>query len=415
MTPPNDAPFTAVIVGGDVGAYSLARAFYEQYGVRAYLISEHDTWIVRYSKILHHVRCPAPAEPDVLYETLTSEPFAGIARDGRPILVMGSADRTVQAIISLHGKLPDNYIGPYVDQERFDRGTMKQNFSELCQKLGIDHPATQILDLSQEPPADLSVPFDYPVMVKPGNVTAWKKIDFPGRKKVHEVSSETELRELTATMYRAGYRENVILQDKVPGNDQGMRTLTCYCDKNSDVRFASWGVTLLEEHTPGAIGNPVAMVTSHHPEVVEQSRLILKELGWVGYANFDVKKDPRDGSMKFFELNPRLGRSNFYITGGGHNAASWYVDEYVFDTLKDQAELVQDQLESCFTVIPQKLLLHYITDPSMKAWVKGIFKRGGGRNPLWNRAETDPRRWALIAIAQANYVKKFFKYYKVTE
>jgi D-aspartate ligase len=32
-------------------------------------------------------------------------------------------------------------------------------------------------------------------------------------------------------------------------------------------------------------------------------------------------------------------------------------------------------------------------------------------NPLWYRAETDPRRLAYLAVAQANQVRKYRRYY----
>ena len=47
--------------------------------------------------------------------------------------------------------------------------------------------------------------------------------------------------------------------------------------------------------------------------------------GYRGYANFDVKVDPRDGLAKFFEVNPRIGRNNYSVTGAGANVARFVV------------------------------------------------------------------------------------------
>lgn len=87
--------------------------------------------------------------------------------------------------------------------------------------------------------------------------------------------------------------------------------------------------TLIEEHSPASWASlqPFSPASRWSP-----SDAVVGRLQWVGYANFDLKYDPRDGSVKFFELNPRLGRSNYYVTGTGHNAVSYYVDG-IRDTL----------------------------------------------------------------------------------
>lgn len=402
--------FAAIIVGGDIGAYSIARAFNEKYGIRPYVVSRADSWAVKYSKILHHISCETLADPDTLLTTLKDEPLQSVMNDNRRVLLLGSSDRAVQTIITMRERLPDSVIVPYVTQEQFDRATIKHSFLELCEELDISHPATQIVDLSTSDLDNITVPFDFPIIAKPADGKAWSHIDFPGKQKVHTVESPTELTGWLKAVAAAGYEDKLILQDRVPGNDQGMRVLTCYCDKTSTLRFASWGITLLEQHTGAALGNPVAIVTSKAPEVVDEAARILESLGWVGYANFDLKVDPRDGSVKFFELNARLGRSNYYLMCGGNNPATYYVDDYVWDTLADHPPLVQDQEESCFLAVPRQLPLRYITDPATKSWVRGILRRGDGGNPLWNRAETDPRRWALIALEQVNHFRKFFKH-----
>src|SRR5690606_13378997 len=105
------------------------------------------------------------------------------------------------------------------------------------------------------------------------------------------------------------------------------------------VRFSAFGRVLLEEHTPGALGNPAGIITAHDETIAAQATRLLEHLGWTGYANFDLKHDPRDGRTVFFELNPRLGRSNLYITAGGRNTAELYVREHLqgLDPLPDGA------------------------------------------------------------------------------
>ncbi|MGQ4510409.1 carboxylate--amine ligase [Dermabacteraceae bacterium P13147] len=399
--------FTPVVVGGDIGAYSLARAFHEAYGIKTVVVSKLQGWHVSDSAIIENVSCPDPFSADALLPVLRE---LENTRPGK-FLLLGSADATVKAIIGAREGLSERWLAPYVDMETFRAGTEKQNFTRLCQDLGVDHPATVVVDLGSDEPLPESVPFAFPVIAKPAEVSEWKRADFPGKQKVHTVASLPELRQLLTTIRGAGYRESIIVQDMIPGDDQNMRILTCYCDEKSRVRFASYGRTLLEEHSPGAIGNPAAIVTDVNPEVVAQAQKLVSALGWTGYANFDLKYDPRDGKTKFFELNPRLGRSNYYVTAGGNNPVTYYVRELIEGTLEDSDSLLQEQEVALYTVVPVALVKHYTTLPDAKRQLAAA--RKNVKNPLIYRGvEKSPKRWAYIALAMANYVKKFRRYYR---
>ncbi|UYG16727.1 hypothetical protein BRM3_14185 [Brachybacterium huguangmaarense] len=408
---------TPVVVGGDIGAYSLARAFHEAYGIRTVIVSRLAGWHVTDSAITVNVHCDDPFDHEALAPVLAD--IAGRIAHGRLIL-LGSADATVKPIIRVRDEtdvLDDRWVVPYVDLETFRAGTEKQNFTALCERLGVDHPATRIVDLADDVDPALEVPFTFPVIAKPADVSAWKQISFPGKQKVHTVASPEELIALLRAIRGSGYRSSVIVQDRIPGDDQNMRILTCYCDEQSRVRFASWGRTLLEEHSPGAIGNPAAIITGTDPAMVDQAQRLCTELGWTGYANFDLKFDPRDGRTKFFELNPRLGRSNYYVTAGGHNPVTWYVDEHIGGGLPPVAdgelpEIVQDQPEVLYTVVPVALVKHYTTLPDARAQLRRVLAARRVANPLVYRGvERSPRRWAHIAAAMANYVRKFRRHY----
>src|SRR5690606_24335366 len=59
-----------VILGGDIGAYSLARTFHEAYGVRSVVVSSASTGLVRRSRILRSVVEPRMDDGTVLVATL---------------------------------------------------------------------------------------------------------------------------------------------------------------------------------------------------------------------------------------------------------------------------------------------------------------------------------------------------------
>src|SRR5690625_614694 len=196
---PGAVDFTPVVVGGDIGAYSLARAFHEAYGIRTVVISRLAGWVVGTSALIDNVRCEDPFDADVLAPVL--QQVADARPNGR-LLLLGSADATVKAIIRVRDEigLDERYIAPYISLDTFVAATEKQNFTRLCQQLGVDHPGTVVVDLAEEIPGDLEIPFEFPVIAKPAEVSEWKRIQFPGQNKVHTVASREDLLELLRTI-----------------------------------------------------------------------------------------------------------------------------------------------------------------------------------------------------------------------
>lgn len=90
-----------------------------------------------------------------------------------------------------------------------------------------------------------------------------------------------------------------------------------------------------------------------NPEIVAAATKFLEHIGYTGFANFDIKYDERDGKFKFFEINVRLGRSNFYVTGSGFNTVKWIVDDYIYNKLDDYT--VADNI-NLYTVVPKGVI-----------------------------------------------------------
>ncbi len=50
-----------------------------------------------------------------------------------------------------------------------------------------------------------------------------------------------KLEQVIRDVYMSGYTDDLILQDRVPGNDEYMRVLTSYSDRNGKVRMMCRG------------------------------------------------------------------------------------------------------------------------------------------------------------------------------
>jgi len=405
--------FAPVVLGGDRLGYSLARSFHMAYGYRTVVVSRMQGGAIAHSPLIVHQQISSLEDPEALVSTLRElAPRIG----SRKLLLLATTDHVVSVVARIKDRLEDLYLVPYSDHELIDRLTRKEEFAQLCQELDIPHPATVVYDLathdSPDPQTVAAIDaMTFPIIAKPSNAEAYAGVKFTGKRKVHSPASRAELDDLLDRLHRSGYRDKFILQDVIPGDDQGMRILTCYSDRDGTVRFASYGQVLLEEHSPDTVGFPAAILTQTNHEVVQKATRLLEHVGWRGYSNFDLKLDPRTGKIVFFELNPRLGGTSFYITAAGHNTVRWYVDEYVHGKDLSQVEPVEASEEHIFTSIPVRLLTRYVTDPDTKAKVRRLIKAGKVTNPLFYRAERHPRRWAWIVANQANYVRKYRQHY----
>nr|WP_241744061.1 carboxylate--amine ligase [Cellulosimicrobium arenosum] len=392
-----------IILGGDAGAYSLARAFHEAYGVRSTVVSIVSTRNMRYSTILTNVVEPALDDPDVMVRTIRE----AAARSKAPAMVVTCTDWYVRALAQHRDRIEDVAVVPYTDVELLDRVMDKERFSRLCVELGVPHPRTVVRHGGDEV-GELDLRF--PIIAKPGDNVAWHHTQFAGKRKVHELADRDQLARLLRTAGEAGYRGAFVVQEFVPGNDSQMRIMTTFCDQEGQVRMAHGGHVLIEEHTPGTLGNPAAILTGPLPQIEADARRLVEHLGWTGFANFDIKVDPRDGTGHFFELNPRTGRSNQYLTASGINPAMYWVGEHL------QGGRVPDprRVSVLYRIVPGFLLRRYLraaTDPALARRVRKVRRV---THPLKYSADRSVRRDLWVRLSELKQVRKFSRYYPVS-
>lgn len=405
-TSTTEPDFDLVLLGTDIGIYGYARAFHERYGVRATVVSRVIAGPIKNSKIID----PVDLGPDAKRpETLAELERIGKERKarGRTTLLLSNADTFSRMLSDQADWLRQWYVVPAVDGAVLDMIADKIEFARVCTELGIPTPRTLVQDFTGADAADWApdeVDLTFPVVAKPAIGAAYEGLVFEGKKKIFKVDTPQELTRIFGLVREAGFRDRFVVQELIPGDDTAMRSITAYVDQRGEVTLLASAQVLLQEHQPLAIGNPAAMVTTAYPDIMEQAERLLKHVGYRGFANFDVKVDPRDGVSKFFEVNPRIGRNNFYVTAAGANVAEFIVTDLVQGEAHDRVVVTNEVL---YSVLPQPLLRRYL-NPETKALVarvsgKGVFHPLKYRDTLWRKG--------YVALAKANYVKKYATYY----
>ncbi len=402
----NNLPFQPLVFGGDINVYSVARAFHEAYGIRTIAYGKYPSFPCFNSAIIDYRVCPDNEELDAFRRNAqaVAEEFPD-----KTIILLGCGDNYVQMAAHCRDSLPKNVIAPYIDAALLDRLINKEEFYALCDQYGIDHPATFIYDPSMG--HNFSLPWGPPYIAKPAeSVTYWATGDH-SLAKVYICQSWEELLESLDHVYAAGYKNHMILQEFIPGDDSYMRVLTSYSDRNARVTTMCLGHVLLEEHSPHGIGNHAVILTECCEELQLKIKGLLEQLHFVGFSNFDIKYDSRDGKYKAFEINCRQGRSNYYVTGSGHNIARLLVEDLV-----EQKELPFQMVKerSLWRMVPKKVAFKF-TPKQYHQEMRALIRAGADHHSLVYPGDNSLKRRLRVVKNHLGNIRRFDQYNRVPD
>ena len=398
-----DREFIPVILGGDINTYSVARAFYEEYQIKTTVMGKYPTGPSYGSRIVNYMANEAIDQEETFLKQINA--FAD-EHPQKKIIVLGAGDNYINMITKMRQELAQNIIAPFISHELMDNLQRKDYFYELCEDVGVDYPDTVVV--TEEMGLDFEVPFSYPVILKSSESIHYWDYPFPEQEKVYTMDNREELNAMIQNIYNAGYTESLIIQDMIPGNDEYMYVLTSYSNQQGEVTMMCLGHVLLEEHTPLGKGNHAVIITEHNEELMKQAREFLERIDYVGFSNFDIKYDQRDGKYKFFEINTRQGRSNYYVTGSGFNIARYLVDDYIYNGEKELEVAKESYL---WWVVPKMVAFRYIQLQENLDAMKQLIKKNKKVNPLFFRPDLPTGRFLRLTKNYLSHFVKFRKYY----
>lgn len=322
----SDTRFLPVLLGTDANCYGMARAFHEAYGIKSLALGKFPLLETRKSRIVEVHTHPDFDKAPTFLSTL--DDVASLYKGYYDaLLLIACGDRYTELVCEHKEELSKRFVIPYIDHALKLQLENKADFYDMCDRYGLPYPATHIV--TAESQEDLDLPFDFPVALKASNSIEWLEIDFPGKKKAFKVDSPEELQDLVHKSYAAGYTDKLIIQDFIPGGDDAMYVLNSYSNDQGKVQMMCLGHCLLEDHTPAGVGNYNAILQEGNDDLYKTYQRFLEAIGFIGFANFDLKYDTRDGQYKVFEINIRQGRSSYFTTASGCNLATWLVRDRV--------------------------------------------------------------------------------------
>ena len=398
--------FLPVFLGSDANVYGMARSFYEAYGVTGAAICRRVLPPIAHSRLVYAaVVEPRLEEDEVFVRTLVA--FA--KRQRKTLLLVSCADGYTVLLARHRAALEPYYrfaCPPLVTVLALDD---KAGFYRACQAQGLACPQTTVCTAESWPRAE--PPAGYPVIIKASNSPAYWNCRFPHKKKVFLAHTKGEQQAILAAVYGSSYRDEMLLQEYIPGGDACMRVVNAYCGQDHTVRLMAVGRPLLEEQTPEGIGNYAAILTGPEqsdPALLAALQRFLKAVGWVGFANFDLKQDPRTGGYRLFEMNPRQGRSSYYTAAAGGSLARCLAE----DLLEGRpAPCTVADAEALWLIAPYGVLRRYLDDPALLARAAALRRQGRCVHQLYCRQDAGPARTLWYLRSQLNYYRKTARWY----
>lgn len=395
------------MVGSDLGVYSMARSFHERWGVHSHTVSKLPRGFINDSAILTPVLLGEHGTQEDQRAALDRLAAEARSRGEQPVLLVNS-DSQVDRVDADRAWYEERFMVLVPPGESVRAVEDKARLAELAGASGLATPRERVLDFTAlDSWRAVAGEIEAPYILKPATTGDYETLSFPGKLKVYVVEDLHALEPVLERIAAAGYRGQMLLQELIPGDDTCGYVTTVYIDHAGTPTLQATARMMLAIHTPNLLGNMAIGVVRWYPEVAEKVVSLLAPIGYRGFATVDVKVDARTGTPYLLDINPRAGRSNYFINIGGINPMEVAVDDG-----RGVARAPQHTTrEGIFRIVPMALFRHYVHDPAIRADVAALKRSHGTVHPLDYRADGNPRRTFYRHAASINHVRAFRRLY----
>lgn len=206
-------------------------------------------------------------------------------------VLIPTSDITAE-FISFNKSELQNYTSVLMpDKEVFMAAYDKNKLMAVCAKNGYPHPRT--IDLHKTPlDAECLKKFPYPALIKP-NLTS-------GARGMTLVMNYEELLDKYPHIHN-DFGE-CHLQQFIPQGGKQIK-IQIITDKSFNAQYSS--AIWKQRYYPVNGGSSCCNITIDEPKYIDICSKVLKDIGWFGFADFDLIENPETGELLIMEINPR--------------------------------------------------------------------------------------------------------------
>lgn len=175
----------------------------------------------------------------------------------------------------------------------FMAGYDKNRLMALCKKNGYPHPETVDLSIEDYQRSSIVQSFQYSALLKPNFTTGGR-----GMVRIDNYQHLLEVYPQIKAIYGDCHLQRYIRQ----GGKQ--MKVELFVDAQQRLQYSS--VIHKQRFYPVNGGSSCCNVTVNNPELVKLCAAVLHDIGWIGFADFDLIEDPDTHEFLIMEINPRI-------------------------------------------------------------------------------------------------------------
>ncbi|MGW4042382.1 carboxylate--amine ligase [Streptomyces sp. NPDC004721] len=220
-------------------------------------------------------------------------------RIGRPTVLVPTDEEAAVLIAEHQDELKGRFLFPPVAPGLPRRLASKQGLHELCVEHGIPSP-TAAFPESYDDIVAFAEKTRFPVVAK--NREAFVRRSSPAVNGTTRINSREGLLALARDW---GERPGVILQEYLPREQAEDWIVHAYFDQHSAPLAMFTGVKV--RSWPPHAGMTANAYVVDNPELADLAARFIKQIGFTGIVDLDLRFDRRDGQYKLLDFNPRMG------------------------------------------------------------------------------------------------------------
>lgn len=401
MSHPN---FEVIVLATDIFGYYWGRSFYETYNKKIYTLGNYESPYTNFSGLFKENRIVKDLFTEEIFVKSIIEYVSDIkAKDpDTEVIVIPANDHFVRYLIQNEEELSKHCLFNVPNKDLLEKLMLKENFYETVSAHGLAIPET-IFHPAQEP-------FDktftsFPAIVKPSTSVGWKGLDFAEYEKVYLVENEEALKRILEAIRKTTYESKLIIQEFIEGDDTNLWDIVAYSNSKGNVQLINMGQVLLQEPAKNMVGNYTAVMSRFDKPFMEKIVNLLNDIGYTGFANFDMKLDPKDNQYKLFEVNLRTGRSSFSVEQMGESLAKNIVEDLLLNKEKQEVHYMDEP--NLFSYVPKYVLRKHVHDPSLKKEINQLIKDKKIGDPLSYSKDRSLKRSGFLTMRSAKFILKY--------
>ena len=397
--------FLVLILGSDANAYYMARCCYEAYKVKPHLIGQKKLGFTKFTNIL-----TIEYMEDLWNEKKFVKIINNYAKKNKfnKVLLVSTNETYTEFIARNKDKLEKNLLFNLPDEKIIKTLTNKEVFYKTYEKSNLCFPKTVYFDINSTI-GDIRA--TYPLVIKPANVVEYNHVDFEGKNKIYKVNNKEELLDVIDRIKKSDYKDRLIIQEFIPGDDSYLYDSVVYLDKNGKCSVITLAQIGLQERTRTMVGNAAVLINGFSTFDVDSEKQIkdivkfMEAIGYRGFAEIDMKYDPRDKKFKVLEINARQGRCSYYLTPLGYNLIKVLADDLIYNEKKEFKVLTDKVLLS---FVPKGIIKKYCKDnPRFRQEALALWKQKKVVKPMDCKYDKNILRFLQLRKRWFNYYKEY--------